>query len=38
MREYECRADGRYWHVGHVAPVIKQGRMTASDIYGGDRV
>ena len=34
MRAYRC-PDGWGWHIGHNPAVVRQGRLTARDIYGG---
>lgn len=34
MREYKCD-DGRGWHIGHLAPIVRDGRKTAAELYGG---
>lgn len=34
LSEYECRAGGRGWHVGHLAPAIARGEKTIDEVYG----
>ena|SRR5690349_6544747 len=36
MRPYKCPHDPNVWHVGHMPRVVKQGEMTANEVYGRD--
>jgi hypothetical protein len=33
VREYRCPTDDRYWHLGHMPSDVKQGIITAKEIY-----
>lgn len=35
MRAYRCDVVDGMWHIGHLAPEIRQGRTTADAYYGG---
>lgn len=38
IRKYPCDADltGTWWHVGHLPKVVREGVMTAAEVYGND--
>ncbi len=33
LRAYRCRHDRRFWHVGHLAPAVKSGRLSRDAFY-----
>nr|MDT0658053.1 hypothetical protein [Micromonospora sp. DSM 115978] len=33
VREYPCTAIAGWWHVGHRAPAVTAGRLTAKEVY-----
>jgi hypothetical protein len=33
LREFRCPVNDAYWHIGRLPPVVKEGRLTASEIY-----
>ncbi|MBM0203239.1 hypothetical protein JNW90_09045 [Micromonospora sp. STR1s_5] len=35
MREYRCRLVKGYFHIGHLPKDVRNGRITAPEIYGG---
>jgi len=37
LREYPCEAWPERWHIGHLAPDIVKGEITAPEIYGWRR-
>ncbi|WP_420123878.1 hypothetical protein [Nakamurella sp.] len=37
MREYRCDLVAGHWHIGHLPPVVREGRKTATEVYGGGR-
>lgn len=34
MREYPCEFHVGLWHVGHLPRVVREGEMTATDVFG----
>jgi hypothetical protein len=37
MREYPCDLVAGHFHIGHLPQVVREGRVTAPEIYGGQR-
>ncbi|WP_431892708.1 hypothetical protein [Micromonospora haikouensis] len=37
MREYRCDLVEGHWHIGHLPPAVREGRKTATEVYGGGR-
>jgi len=35
MREYRCDLIAGHWHIGHLPPAVRHGRLTAAEVYGG---
>lgn len=36
MRPYRCDVVDGMWHVGHLPAVIREGRLSAREVYGRD--
>ncbi len=34
MREYQCPADDRHWHLGRLPQAVIHGLMSAAEVYG----
>ena len=37
MRAYPCELVAGCWHIGHLPPAVRLGRLTAAEVYGEAR-